>query len=218
MTCDTLQSSLLEQLPRELDYSLAPQPGLLVCDPPTPYRPRHPEETAPYQLFENHFDSYVRAYEERFEPQHGPLRAVVVRSVEQFRACGRLEGGFTRFRCPRRSYGAYSNRSRVTARVTQDFAGLTAQPSRADEDSEFTKDARRTWARLLAKSFELDPMLCSCGAEMKIVSVITDARVVDRILRHLESERCKARDPFEPRAPPRRAALSQFLRSHNQIA
>ena len=108
----------------------------------------------------------------------------------------------------RRSYGAYSNRSRATARVTQDFAGPTAQSPRADEDSEFTKDARRTWARLLAKIFELDPMLCSCGAEMKIVSVITDARVVARILRHLESERCKARDPFEPRAPPRPAALS----------
>jgi len=101
MTCDTLQGSLLEQLPRELDYSLAPQPGLLVCDPPTPYRPRHPEETALYQLFENHFDSYVRAYEERFERQHGPLRPVVVRSVEQFLACGRLEGGFARVRCPK---------------------------------------------------------------------------------------------------------------------
>jgi len=85
--------------------------------------------------------------------------------------------------------------------VAQDFAGPTAQPSRADEDSEFTKDARRTWARLLAKIFEVDSMLCSCGAEMKIVSVITDGRVVARILRHLESERCKARDLFEPRAP-----------------
>jgi len=101
MTCDTLQSSLLEELPRELDYSLAPQPGLLVCDPATPYRPRHPEETALYQLFENHFDSHVRAYEERFEPQHGPLRPLVVRSVEQFLACGRLEGGFARLRCPK---------------------------------------------------------------------------------------------------------------------
>jgi hypothetical protein len=92
--------------------------------------------------------------------------------------------------------------------VAQDFAGPTAQRPRADEDAEFTKDACRTWTRLLAKIFEVDPMLCSCGAEMKIVSVITDGRVVDRILRHLESERCKARDPFEPRAPPRRAALS----------
>jgi hypothetical protein len=55
--------------------------------------------------------------------------------------------------------------------VTQDFAGSTAQPSRAEEDSEFTKDARRTWARLLRKVMEVDPMLCSCSAEMKIVSV-----------------------------------------------
>ena len=73
--------------------------------------------------------------------------------------------------------------------------------------SEFAKETRRTWARLLRKSFEVDPMLCSCRAEMKIVSVITKARVVDRILRHLEGERCKARDPLESRAPPRPAAL-----------
>jgi hypothetical protein len=38
---------------------------------------------------------------------------------------------------------------------------------------------------------------------MRIVSFITDPRVIDRILRHRESERCKANDPFEPRAPPR---------------
>ena len=51
------------------------------------------------------------------------------------------------------------------------------------------------------RSFEVDPLLCVCGAEMKIVSIITDPRVVDRILRHLESQACRARDPFEPRAP-----------------
>jgi hypothetical protein len=50
--------------------------------------------------------------------------------------------------------------------------------------------------------FEVDPLLCVCGAEMKILSIITDFRVVDRILRHLRSQACRARDPFEPRAPP----------------
>ena len=78
----------------------APQAGLLVCDPPTPYKPRHPEGTAVYQLFQDHFDSYIRAYEERFEPRSGPLRPVVVRSVEEFMSCGRLQGGFARIRCP----------------------------------------------------------------------------------------------------------------------
>ncbi len=52
-----------------------------------------------YQLFETNFDSYVRAYEERFEPHSGPLRPVVVRSVEDFLSCGRLQGGFARIRC-----------------------------------------------------------------------------------------------------------------------
>lgn len=51
-------------------------------------------------------------------------------------------------------------------------------------------------------SFEVDPMLCPCGGKMKIVSVITDPRVVDRILRHLESRACRGRDPFQPRPPP----------------
>jgi len=65
------------------------------------YRPRHPERSGFYQLFETHFDSYVRAYEERFEAHSGPLRPVVVRSVEAFLDCGRLQGGFARIRCPK---------------------------------------------------------------------------------------------------------------------
>lgn len=44
-------------------------------------------------------------------------------------------------------------------------------------------------------------MVCPrCGLEMKIVAVITDARVIDRILAHVSSGR--GYDPFEPRAPP----------------
>ena len=42
----------------------------------------------------------------------------------------------------------------------------------------------------------------TCGGRMRIVSFITDPRVVDRILRHSKSGRCKTRDPFEPRPPP----------------
>jgi hypothetical protein len=75
--------------------------GGIVAEAPAQYRPRHPERTAFYQLFETHFDSYIRAYEERFESRSGPLRPVVVRSVEEFLSCGRLQGGFARIRCPK---------------------------------------------------------------------------------------------------------------------
>jgi hypothetical protein len=70
-----------------------------VCEPEAVYRPRHPEKLAFYQLLERHFDSYLYAYEERFEPSAGPLRSVVPKTVEAFLACGRPEGGFARLKC-----------------------------------------------------------------------------------------------------------------------
>jgi len=75
--------------------------GSLIAEAPAPYGPRHPEKTAFYRLFQDHFDSYIRVYEERFEPRSGPLRPVVARSVEEFLSCGRLQGGFARIRCPK---------------------------------------------------------------------------------------------------------------------
>jgi hypothetical protein len=80
----------------------AEDPGnWILTESPAAYRPRHPERTGFYQLFETHFDEYVRAYEERFEAASGPLRPVVLRSVEAFLDCGRLQGGFARIRCPK---------------------------------------------------------------------------------------------------------------------
>jgi hypothetical protein len=73
--------------------------GWTIAESPSQYRPGHPERSAFYQLFETHLDRYIRAYEVRFEPRSGPLRPVVVRSVEEFLSCGRLQGGFARIRC-----------------------------------------------------------------------------------------------------------------------
>jgi hypothetical protein len=44
---------------------------------------------------------------------------------------------------------AYSKRARVSAKSAQDFAESTAQTRPADEDSDFAREARRIWARLL---------------------------------------------------------------------
>ena len=66
---------------------------LLVAESAGVYRPRHPEQTYFYQLFDKHFDDYVYAYEERFEAKSGPLREVVRPTVEAFLDCGRLYGG-----------------------------------------------------------------------------------------------------------------------------
>jgi hypothetical protein len=452
MACDCALYCRPEGTRVQFGYPTLPDPGSVVCDAPPVYRPHHPEFSVFYQVFENHFDNYVRAYEERFEPNSGPLRRVVLESVEEFLSCGRLQGGFARIRCPdcrsehllafscrtrnfcgscqakraalfaekltgeilapvphrhwtftvpkalrglferersllgllsrtaydailktyqalfrrtdvrpgcvtsiqtfgafasnfnphvhaivtdgvftpqreflslcsldtaaicevfrrlllrrlhaeerlsqrfmdnllswvhpgfsvfagppippedrqqleqlaryiarppvaleairmqdegrlsvttppdphtgattlildpldwihavtahipdrgqhgTRYYGIYANRSRLSAPLSKNEAAeLPAIPRPGDEDSDFAKSRRASWARLLRKIFEVDPMLCPCGGKMKIVSVITDPRVVDRILRHLESPACRGRDPFQPRPPP----------------
>ena len=83
------------------------------ADPPAPcrgrlwvastavYRPRHPERSSFYRIFEQRFDEYVGTYEERFEPRSGPLHPVVSRTVAAYLDCGRLFNGFARIRCPR---------------------------------------------------------------------------------------------------------------------
>jgi hypothetical protein len=57
----------------------------------------------------------------------------------------------------------------------------------SDGEEEVTVDARtRAWARLLAKVYEVDAMVCPmCGAEMKVIAVIEDPDELKRILQHL---------------------------------
>src|SRR5438034_2303714 len=95
-----------------------------------------------------------------------------------------------------RYYGAFANPARAPKASSEQQTPPAAGPgASADTASELVQRRRASWARLIQKIFEVDPLLCVC-------SIITDPRVVDRILRHLESQACRAREPFEPRAPP----------------
>jgi hypothetical protein len=63
---------------------------------------------------------------------------------------------------------------------------------------------RRSWARLIKRIYEVDPLLCpSCGGAMKVIAFITEHEVVDAILRHLERG-----EATEARGPPRRSELA----------
>jgi len=45
---------------------------------------------------------------------------------------------------------------------------------------------RGAWARLIAKVYEVDPMVCpQCNSPMKVISVIIDPEEVRNILKHL---------------------------------
>lgn len=99
MFCHLLTVAPVSCLGEAVVYADRAGDGWIIAESLSQYRPRHPEGSTFYQLFETHFDNYVRAYEERFERASGPLRPVVARSVEEFLSCGRLQGGFARIRC-----------------------------------------------------------------------------------------------------------------------
>ena len=111
-----------------------------------------------------------------------------------------------------RYYGAFSNVSRGKRR-RQAEATIGAAPcdaggapmARADRNhSRDARALRRSWAQLIKRVYEVDPLLCpKCGGEMRIIAFIIDHDVVDAILRHLAKAEAKS-----PRGPPGTAALS----------
>jgi hypothetical protein len=63
------------------------------------------------------------------------------------------------------------------------------------------RDRRYRWAELMKRAFELDVLVCECGAEREVIACITDRAVARRILRHLGlSDEPPVSTP--PRAPP----------------
>ncbi len=84
-----------------------------------------------------------------------------------------------------RYYGYYSNRSRGARKHTEQ-QGKSLSPIIIDDPP---VDARRkaNWARLIQKVYEVAPLECPiCGATMRIIALIDDADVVERILKHLQ--------------------------------
>jgi len=63
---------------------------------PAIYRPRHPERTALYRMFAQHFERVVQVSDERFAPRHGPLTQGAQEAVYRYLGCGILANGFAR--------------------------------------------------------------------------------------------------------------------------
>jgi len=63
------------------------------------YRPRRSQDSSYYHCVEDHFETFERVYEERFERAYGfylpYLRSVIYRYLD----CGVLRNGFARIRC-----------------------------------------------------------------------------------------------------------------------
>jgi len=109
----------------------------------------------------------------------------------------RYTGAFSNVR------GAGAHRAGSAPAKEADAPESRAQhPGCADD---FARRLRRSWARLIKKVYEADPLICRrCGGPLKIISLIDSAPVIERILRHLKLWDRPERPP--PPAPERSVA------------
>jgi hypothetical protein len=102
-----------------------------------------------------------------------------------------------------RRYGLYSSRSRGTWLRKPHLVRLAPEGWKQDhtaqsavrigsldeqyaETSVSARQSRAAWARLIAKVYEADPLVCPrCGSPMRIMAVITEPQQVRKILLHL---------------------------------
>lgn len=94
-------------------------------------------------------------------------------------------------------YGYYSNKARGQRRSKEDTVGQAPRlPSAESVDDTWQlerspykrrKIPSRAWRELIKKVWDVDPLLCpKCGGQMRLISLIEDAPVIEKILRHLD--------------------------------
>ena len=93
-------------------------------------------------------------------------------------------------RAPGRSSAAHDPRAaaaRGKRRKAAPAADGTPMPRQQGDTDEPTRRARLSWAKLIRRVYEVDPLLCPfCGAEMKILAFILDFATAKAIRESLE--------------------------------
>ena len=106
-----------------------------------------------------------------------------------------------------RYHGWYANRPRGMRRQAEP-AAAGAPPAIGSAPRLAPTEATRRWAALLQQIFEVDPLACpACHGTMRVVACITQASVIDQILRHLRT-RATTGAPGGARSPPSTRAKS----------
>jgi hypothetical protein len=111
-----------------------------------------------------------------------------------------------------RYYGLYSSRSKGKANKDGSLVRFTYRPETSGDvqlvgsPDEYpvtvsNKASRQSWARLIQKVYEVDPLICEkCGHEMRVFAIITDPYEVNKILECLKRNNAPPFDKVEIKA------------------
>jgi hypothetical protein len=70
--------------------------------------------------------------------------------------------------------------------MSEEASEMRGRGLRARAETRDARALRRSWAQLIKRVYEVDPLVCPrCHGEMRMIAFIVDAVVIDKILRHL---------------------------------
>ena len=126
-----------------------------------------------------------------------------------------------------RYYGYYANRARGERRkaarapeAEPAAAEIDAATSRGPkpalaeavigEPANFSRADARRWAVLMRRIYEVDPLVCpKCAGPMRMIALIQEPKVIDKILKHLRTKGRDARAGPWATGPPADAAAAE---------
>ena len=113
------------------------------------------------------------------------------------------------------AYGWYANAARAkrdairpseptaALQAGSELSGAATVASGDASDEAERRAARRRWADLIRRIYEVDPLVCSnCGGPMKIVAFITDRKAIRAILASMRKSAAPAFPPGSRPPPP----------------
>ena len=98
-------------------------------------------------------------------------------------------------------FGAYSSRARAYRkkrdRTLHPLGDNHTSTSRDEPQLSPIKRAalRRSWARLIRRVYQVDPLQCDCGGTFRASAFITEHKVIRKFLSHLEKRNADSRAP-----------------------
>ncbi len=104
-----------------------------------------------------------------------------------------------------RYFGAYSSKARAYRKnQSLTLQSFSANHTRTTEDEHKLSPKKRaalrkSWAQLIRRVHQLQPLKCDCGGTLRVIAFITEHKVIRRILDHLEKRNS---DSTDSRAPP----------------
>jgi hypothetical protein len=103
-----------------------------------------------------------------------------------------------------RYFGAYSSRARAYRKkrslILHSLGPKATSTSQEEPNLSPKKRAalRKSWAQLIRRVYQTDPLKCDCGGTYRVISFITEHKVIRKILDHLETRKRDSRPPPQP--------------------